>query len=217
LIAVLLSFFNEDERLLAEAVESVAWAGRLLAADGRYELLQAPRYLSPRSQREAIVRRAAEVGLRCEVVTPSRPWRDEVTKRSLLFRLAHERGAGWAMQLDADERVVEVDVPGLRRLLATTSADALTIRMEQRLDVESAWRTRRVFRVTPGLHVAHAHYEIRDGTRRLAGAEDRLPALERCEHAPIVVRHRRDERTLARRRAQAAYYRKRDAAGIERL
>jgi hypothetical protein len=213
-ISVLVSWFDEEPRLLAEAVESVAWADRLVCADGQYSLFHDRRDRSPRSQYDAIREAASSRGLRCRIYAV--PPCSEPAKRSHMFAVAGS--SGWAIVVDADEVVERVDVAGLRRLLSSTACDVATVEMRQRVNGEELfWRARRIFRMLPGLRIVDAHYEVRVGARRLAGAEDRKPWLEPCEAAPLVLRHRRDDRTLGRRRAQAAYYRKRDAAGIERL
>jgi hypothetical protein len=207
--------------MLGGLVESLTGVfDELVALDGAYQLLRAADPRSPADQAVAIVEAAEECWLPCDVIvdaTPPAGWASEVAKRNFLFNLVGTR-ADWLLAVDADEVVESCDPDGLRELLASTSRDVATVTMAQKLDIEASWPMRRIFRMAVEPRCVGAHYEIhaRDG-QRLAGAEDREPALEPCAHAPLVLRHRREQRDRARLLAQRRYYRLRDELQVERL
>jgi hypothetical protein len=227
-LIALCSWYDERPEHLRQLVRSLAPVVDLaLFLDGPYELYGEPGtpLRSPAEQAKAIRDEAQTCGLRLVLVVDATP-RDgwprpgEVGKRRELWRRGLElaRPGDWLFWVDADEVVERAETEQLRRLLARTERDVAEVTMAQRLDVESSWPMRRLFRALPDLTCDAAHWHVVADARVLQGNSD-LHALEPAEDATalLTIRHRREERCSERNAAQRRFYELRDATGDEKL
>jgi len=110
-IVGLLSWFDESPARLAACVTSMARVcDHIVAVDGRYEQYPDDRVRSGTAEYHAIVDAANAAGVGVTVESAQRPWRDEMEKRTHLFRvgLVHATPMqDWFFVLDADEVVAE--------------------------------------------------------------------------------------------------------------
>lgn len=223
MLAALLAFYDEPEAFLTRMVESLprARVTRLYALDGAYALYPYGRPESPPSQRQAILDAAERIGIHARIATPGRLWRDEMEKRSTLFRLADAHGPDdWLFVVDADYEIV--DAPGnLLHRLNESGRDVATVMLQtssgpyyQNLPPLSPMRS--LFRAGLGITVDGNHwtYVTRDGRKLWGRHGDKIvPALDLTHK--VRVAHHTNLRPLDRARRQILYYRARDQAGAE--
>lgn len=107
----LLSWFDESPARLMACVASMArFCDHVVALDGRYEQYPDDRVRSGTAEYEAIIDAANAAGLGVTLAGATRPWRDEMEKRTHLFRLGSLEATAfedWFFILDADEVVAE--------------------------------------------------------------------------------------------------------------
>ena len=117
----MLCWFDEPPTLLRQAVKSAAViCDRLVAADGAFWLVPDRRAKSPKAQRAAIIRQAAESHIEVEFLKP-RIYEGQVTKRDAVLQRAMV-GSDWVMTLDADW-VIQGKRKQIRAELETMLAD----------------------------------------------------------------------------------------------
>lgn len=240
----LLAFWDESPLWLGATITSLApHVDHVIACDGRYALYHADGVFSRADQACAIVETCQAAGLGLTLHRPNHVWfGNEVEKRDYMFRLAEleaEPNVDWLMVVDADILIHQAP-HDLRQQLAETEHDVAEVsvwersdpyRNPARLEHESKValpqdfysKVRFMFRAIPGLSCAGAHYCYRtpDG-RYLWGAPcaDEPPydqhAAPTLDLSPLMkVEHRTHYRPLQRHEDAQAYYRRRDAAGVE--
>jgi hypothetical protein len=110
-IVGLLSWFDESPTRLAACITGMARVcDHIVALDGRYELYHDPRNRSSTAEYDAILQAAHAAGVSITVQGSMEPWRDEMHKRTHLFRLgalACDEFTDWMFVCDADEVVAE--------------------------------------------------------------------------------------------------------------
>jgi hypothetical protein len=232
----LMSWFSERPSWLSACISSYAEAGltHLVAVDGAYAIFPGGLARSNGIEAETIMDVCNGLGLHLTLVRPDVTWQgNEVEKRTAMFRHAEavcQPGVDWLQIIDADE-VVTRALSGWTDELAGTdldTADVLLWEQEDRdtqpkaqvdrtvvIDPISRSPIRKLFRATPGIHCVANHYtwETPDG-RRLWGSHGMVPALDLTDH--FHIEHRTAYRSLHRKGASHDYYRRRDAAGVER-
>lgn len=125
-VTAMLAWFDEDPKLLEQAVDSVAViADRLVAVDGGYRLAPGAKPTSPKGQAEAIRRAAKKAGLECILMEPASLWKGQVAKRHFMLRLAAQE-SDWVMPLDADW-VVFGNRKQVRTELVNTAVEAIRV------------------------------------------------------------------------------------------
>jgi hypothetical protein len=220
-VIALVSWFEENPRWLRDAILSLdGLADVVVAADGAYATFPQAKAKSGLKQYHAIERASAKIGATCHIHTPSEPWQGgEVQKRSAMFGLGLQHAVpneDWYLVFDADERVVTVDVPRVRELLATTPLDVGQVMFDEPGATDhKTWPVPIVFRAIPGLHVVGSHYTYRLPDGRYLWGNARNRRLAPRVALPIVVEHLTRQRADARRRRSKAYYNHRDANGLE--
>jgi hypothetical protein len=215
-IVGLLSWFDEDPRWLSELVASLPLIGvsHLAALDGSYLLLGAERHLSPTVQPTALLAAGEAAGVDVTVGAPPQPWKDEIEKRTMLFRLGESLAEpdDWYFVIDADEVVRNrCDVGSVLR---ETTAHAAKVTLWSK-EPRALQRSRRFFRAVRGLTVEGNHYTyvLPDGGR-VWGNELEGPLLPAIQTA-VNVEHRTEKRNTRRKAKQRAYYRERDRLLVE--
>jgi len=231
----LLSWYAERPSWLAACIASYRVAGidHLVALDGAYALFPGGTARSAGVEADALVEicNAHDIGL--TLVRPATTWAgNEVEKRTSLFRhadaiaVAHE---DWYVVIDADELVTRA-LDGWRDRLAETELDCAELLLWEREDRDTEPRAqvdrvlrveprsrapiRKLFRAIPGIRCVGNHYTwVTPDGRQLWGSRVRVPGLDLTDE--LHVEHRTQYRGLLRRDASHAYYRLRDAAGIE--
>jgi len=225
--------------------ESPLWLAALIASakdyidhwicvDGAYALYSTTEK-SLVSEAQTIVETCQAIDAGVTLHRPQGPWvGNEVAKRNYAFRAAEleaEPNVDWYFVLDADI-LIDRGIPDLRERLADTTCDAAEVmviergdpyRNPARLEHESKvampadhhYPLRALFRAIPGMRCDRAHYfyAAADG-RKLWGytAEQLEPALDLHD---LRIEHRTHHRPLKRHQDAQAYYRRRDAAGVE--
>jgi hypothetical protein len=239
-VCALLSWFDESPIWLAACIASLAGVvDHLVAVDGAYALYPQARASSPVDQLEAVCETAAAARVGLTLHVPDAPWAgNEIEKRNATVRLAQAAGCvgddWWLMVVDAD-LVVIAESGGLRTALASTFCDVAEYHVITRDDpfadeaVAHAARTglwqkrsgqgvRGLYRSVPSLRYEGSHYIVRNDHGFLwgnANFQDFLPAAD--VQMEITFDHRSRLRDLERREQQKAYYRVRDALGVESL
>lgn len=214
-IALLLAWYDEDvemlERHVAAGVEATG-ADVVVALDGRYELFPKRSGRNSALEHAAISRGCGDVPLR--LGAPREPWRDEMTKRTALFRLAEQvtTADDWLVIIDADVELVG-DPHRLRRALTFAECDSAEITVEQA--DRDKYPLRCLHRAHRGIIVGPNHYTYTLPDGRVlwsASATRNVPALELAEDVLREIHHVGGGDRADRK---VAYYRDRDAAGIE--
>lgn len=107
----ILSWFDESPTWLAATISSMAKiCDHVVAIDGRYKLFDDPRIVSSMAEHDAVwnAARGSQVGLTLHI--PTRPWNNEMEKRTHAFKLAELVATpyeDWVFVLDADEVLTE--------------------------------------------------------------------------------------------------------------
>lgn len=224
MIVALLSFWDENPEHLRECVTSCAKiADHVLAVDGRYGLYPDTRVRSPVSNANAIRGACAKVGLGCTIHTPNAPFAGgEIEKRSLMFRLGEALTTpdDWYLIVDGDMLVHHVSDEARGILESANYPDAAEVLWQ---DI-GPWGTpsgptrfRSFFRALRGLTVRDTHWLYMCGDRYLwhvpNGNMSPEPAWDLMQH--VTLHHRRWQRDQDRNDQADAYYKAREAAGIE--
>lgn len=182
-IVGIISWFDESPTWLSATVASMARiCDHVVAVDGRYLHYDDPRVVSSLAEHDAIVQTARGAGIGLTLDIPTRPWRDEMEKRSRSFALAElvaDVHRDWFIVLDGDEvltetptkegTVAELDKAteaGVRtvtvtlRDVADPHFDAQRTRFGMDLKVEHVidCRVPRLFRFPKNLRVVGYHY-----------------------------------------------------------
>lgn len=208
-------FYDELPRMMEGVAESAARAGAVLlvAVDGRYADFPGTGFLSPASNREALVRFGERCrGMDVRVLTPDAAWPDQVAKRCAAHAAVAQAGAtaeDWTLILDADERIPRVETIGepplaerLAAFLAGVTANAIDVPW-----IGGRSQTKRaLLRCVPGLRLGHdhAHYVYDGGVLNGAGMEASHPHV-----APFTIINEPHLRWWERDEARARYYRDR--------
>lgn len=242
----LLSWYDESPLWLSATITSAApHIDHLIAVDGAYALYPDGHAMSRSDQACAIVETCQAAGIGLTLHRPRERWYgNEVEKRNRMFRLGEieaDAYEDWYMVLDADE-IVHTCPPDLRHMLNATEHDAADVTFWERgdpyrnparlehetttaLPPDSRFKVPILFRAVPGLHCDGAHYVYRtpDG-RYLWGAPcaDEPPydrhAEPRLDLAGLfVIEHRTHYRPKQRHLDAQDYYKRREAAGVEKL
>lgn len=128
----LLSWWDESPTRLAACVASMGrFCDHVVALDGRYALFDDDRVRSGVAEYEAIMDAAHAAGLSLTLEGRGEPWRDEMHKRTHLFRLGMLHASefeDWLFVLDADESVAEAPSrEGVRDALDAARADGCDV------------------------------------------------------------------------------------------
>ena len=212
----ILSWYDERAEWLAAVVASLAKAQveHLVAVDGPYALYPDSRASSSSAQHDAIVEtcRAVDMGLTLHV--PTMPWAgNEVEKRTFCFELAEtiaEPYHDWYFLCDSDAYIVSAI--GHTAKLEQTSCDVAEIVMSERYEdagIHGKAPLRCIYRAIRGLHLDGNHYTYRTPDGR--DLNNGVPA----EPLMVEMEHRIRNGNSARRRAQLAYYERRDKELVE--
>lgn len=207
-IVGVLSWWDEDPQWLMESVSSAfRLCDEVIALDGAYEGFPSGGAESPSGQKDALIRAGARVH-------GGRLWRDQMEKRTELFRLATNRTEtwDWVFVFDADDLVVCVPADTRDRLACTRYDVAVYTLGGDRYH-------RGLFRSLRGLRVEDAHYHYVANkymqTVHLRG-EERHHKLEPFANlTDLRVEHRTSARPPERRQAAAEYRRLVAERGIE--
>lgn len=246
-VGCMIWFDEQPSMLAASVAGLARVADEIVAVDGAYQLFPDARPRSHPDQAEAILSMCETMDVGCTIHRPRQPFPgNEVEKRQLSIQLAAPfcQDGDWILVWDADYHVMSADPGMIRWELEQTDKLAATYTLvdnrdlldpdgglaghAQKLPTESQWmsRFRGLFRWTPDLAYGPAHYCLRgtyDGVQKWVFGPDLIPgqqhlgvdALDLGEM--LVVYHRRNERTLVRRKAADGYYQTRDRTGIERI
>lgn len=205
-LIALLAWYDEPAAWLRDGVDGLAEAGvdHLVAVDGAYQAFPHRQHLSPTQQVQALTSRCRLANVALTVHRPDRAWRDEMEKRTFMFRLADtfaRPDVDWLWVNDADH--IPVATEGLKDRLSTTVEDAASIRLE------SEW-FRCLYRHQPGISVTHNHYtyELADGTRLWTGPHN-VHAVPCAFLEGVRVKHRTTERSKPAQEAKAVYWKAR--------
>lgn len=240
-VAGLLSWYDESPAWLATAVSGMARVcDEIIAVDGAYALYPSARPRSHPQQVEAVLQAAEAGGAGCTVHRPREVfWGNEVAKRNLTLALASahlESGRDWLVIFDADWHVTEANPARFRHELEETDLDVALYTIVESLDFMANEHTAEysktdvlephwfvdgpIFRYYDSLRYGPAHFTLSresDGERAwLAGPKGHLAPAHPLGRA-LVVYHRNQDRSLARRQAGESYYRARELHGIEEL
>jgi hypothetical protein len=237
-------FWDESPHWLSACVSGFARVcDSIVAVDGAYSLLPGGRSRSHPDQAYAIQDACEAASIGCIIHRPSEVWRgNEVAKRNHSLRLAAALEPDWVMIFDSDYLVIKLDDPkGCRDLLSRSEANVCTYTslnqsdhmtdafMAERVISESVdheWtdRERTIFRWTDDLRYGPAHYVIQGtygGENHWLRGPDTDPSARFQASDPdhmlglLVVAHRRERRSLIRKRDGEAYYKIRGEIGIE--
>jgi hypothetical protein len=222
-IVALLSWYDEDPAWLKRCVESLAKVGvsDLFAADGAYELYPEAKERSSDEQVIAIAQAAKHTGIEIHDAYPVEPWRTEIAKRNFLFAWGEDftDEQDWYMVIDADEYVLEAPTD-LADQLAATSFDVGAVEL---IEPGHALGTMHFptfpmfFRAIRGLRCVGEHFNYRTPDGRNLWGDAKRQQLEPRHMTGVKVMHESELRSTERRKKAQAYYRARDAAGIENL
>lgn len=156
-VVACLAYYAETEETLQRCVSSLAGIAQVLVAlEGRWEHFPEVGSNHPGRQREAVTAAAMASGV---VLRHSRgTWDSQVDKRTDLMRKASALG-DWLLVIDADEWVVDVNVPALHEALATTPCDVarVDLRFYPTQPCAPARAVRRIYRASTGVHLRTAH------------------------------------------------------------
>jgi hypothetical protein len=124
----LLSWWDESEAWLTSTITSMGRiCEHLIAVDGRYALYPGERTQGATSEGYAIQDAARAAGMGLTLYTAPRTWRDEMDKRTHLFRLGMLEARAfedWFFILDGDEVLIESpDRAAIRVMLDAARAD----------------------------------------------------------------------------------------------
>lgn len=244
----LVSWWDESPTWLAASVSSLGrFCDHVVVLDGRYAMYPDQRLQSGIDQVMAAIEAARAVGVGVTMHTAPRTFKDEMEKRTHLFRLgaiearSHE---DWFFVLDGDEVVVES--PPRDEILARLEAErekgvyAVTATLFERVDphyneqrtdlgmkLEIEWRyecaSPRFWRVLDSMRVVGYHYSY-------VGEDERGDTIELwgddscAKRAPwgsfcgkVVLENRNRLRGKQRDADREQYYRDRDATGLETI
>lgn len=236
----LLAWYDESPSWLASCVTSLApHIDHLVAVDGAYAHFPDARARSERIQAETIQATAEAAQLACTIHRPATYWHGgEVEKRSTMFRIAQayrEGSQDWYWVIDAD--CVVTGVPGdFRARLAETEANAVEVVLWERRDylgdvpdvartaplpTASEQKLRMLFRALKDVQVVGAHFVYGGfddaGEWHYLWGHGAMPVDEAEYFRDVRVEHRSIWRDVYRRDMAKAYYKTRDALGIERV
>lgn len=226
-VTAALCWYDEDIPTLERCVRALAGiADRLVALDGAYARFPGAKVASPPEQAAAISRVAAEVGIECMVLTPSRLWRGQVEKRTFLMSTA-AINSDWIAVVDADHVMVTPDGLAVRDTLAETPQDVLVYDVdfytpenpEAEIAQIASWfwhsgmakRTLPIahfFRALPGMRVERFHWwvsGIHEGRRVWLWGGDSTNQQAKRMDFPVPYRvdhfclHRDEQHVLANR------------------
>lgn len=216
-IVAVLSWYSEDPVWLSRCVRSLEKVpvDLLIALDGPYDLFTG----SARSSDEEwkAIATAGSFSTRVR----SGDWQgNEIEKRNHLFELAEHvtNPADWYLVIDADEEIVEAPDDMRQRLAASVFDVAAVTLIEPGHPLGTiVFPTHpKLFRAIRGLRCVGNHftYQCPDGRKLWGNAKtDRLEP--RLDLTDLRVRHHKMLRHPDRKDAADAYYRTRDAHGIE--
>jgi hypothetical protein len=217
----LLCWFDEHPRFLERAVYTSVRLGveRLVALDGAYKLYPGAQRTSPPEQSRAILRAANALGLDLTFGKP-KLWETELEKREAMIALVPEQE--WFCWLDADFEVMSNN-PRLPERLERAEYNAADVTIRHLRgpyfpNLPPLTDFRLFYRHLPGLHFERNHYTLVAGDGRRLWGNGTHGAIEpgldlRRE---VVIAHHTNGRPIERVRRQVAYYKTRDALGIER-
>lgn len=210
-VVALLSFYDETDAMLEEAISSLqGFCDALVAVDGAYALF--PDGKPSSGGHDAIRSAAKRAGLDLELYVPEQVWKgNECEKRQHMFRLGekHTGPDDWFFILDGD--FVVTDHLGARKRLETVKKDVCSVTLDEGNGIVLHPL---LFRAYRGIEVgpAHHYWKLPDG-RWLWHPLHGMPREDLCQY--IIVEHRQKERPKRRADAALAYYATRDRAGIE--
>lgn len=223
----LLSFYDEQEELLALHVDALAKAGvsHLVALDGRYGLLPSDNDVSPAAQRGVLDAACAHHGIGLTLSVPQGAWESEPEKRTALFdiALAASHPGDWWLNCDADMIITKAPDDLVAQLVDSQheTASALVVdvmaQRAKRADWNPEFAMRCLFRAQP-VTVGPNHYTYRNaltGKPLWSGPDPRGIDAPLNLTASVTIEHRADMRTPSRRLMQSQYYARRDTSGAE--
>ena len=241
----LVSWWDESPQWLAATIASMArFCDHVVALDGRYALYPDPRLQSGTAEVQTIIETARAAGIGVTMHTAPRTFKDEMEKRTHLFRLGSLEARteqDWFFVLDGDEVVIEA--PPIHEVLAflgDIDSDVVTATLFERTDPhQDAWRTDlgtklqtewryecrtpRFWRALNNMRVVGYHFNY-VGERScgetvelwgMDGAVDRADWSSLC--GKVVVENRNRLRGLQRDADRQQYYEDRDAVGLETI
>jgi hypothetical protein len=244
-IVGLLSWWDESPTWLAASVASMSRVcDHVVALDGRYALYPDTRLQSGTAEVQAIIETARGAGMGVTLHTAPRTFKDEMEKRTHLFRLGSLEARteqDWFFVLDGDEVVIEAPPRHeINGLLEATSADVVSATLFERTDPhQDAWRTSlgmqlqtewryecrtpRLWRVLNDMRVVGYHYNYVG--ERLSGETVELwgqdGAVTRAEWdslcGRLVLENRNRLRGKQRDADRQQYYSDRDDVGLEQI
>jgi hypothetical protein len=216
-----LCWFDEHPRFLERAVYTSVRLGveRIVALDGAYKLYPGGQRTSPPEQAAAIVRAASSLGLALRFGKP-KVWETELEKREAMLALVPAND--WFCWLDADFEVMTSN-PRLPEQLAGSDRVAADVTIRHLRGpyfpgLPPVTDFRLFYRRLPGLHYERNHYTLVAGDgRRLWGNRQHGPIEPGLDlRGQVVIAHHTNGRPVERVRRQIAYYKTRDALGVER-
>lgn len=212
-IVGLLSWYDENpEWLRAACLSALTLCDEVIALDGAYEGFGDGHPVSPPAQYAAIedvCGKGTALGLR------SRPWRNQMSKRSALFEIASlvTTEDDWYFVFDADDRVALIPAD-TRQQLEQTSCDVAVYHL-----VGGDRYHRGLFRALRGLHVEDAHYHYvatKNGHKVHLRGNEQAHQLEPFLTTHMKVQHLKQARSDARKAASDEYRRFVAEHGIEK-
>jgi hypothetical protein len=208
-IAALLSFYDETDEMLQEAICSLkGFCDALVAVDGAYALY--PNGKGSSRGHEAIRQACVDSGLELLLYVPEAVWAgNETHKREFMFRLGETltEPDDWFFILDGD--FVVTDHLGARGALEDVEKDVCSVTLNESTGIVLHPL---LFRAVRGITVgpAHHYWKTPDG-RYLWHPLRGVPKHEL--YREVIVEHR--TRSKSRTDQALAYYAIRDRAGIE--
>lgn len=228
----LINWYDEPANALAACIAALhtTQVDHVIAVDGAYLLYPNGKAVSPPLQAATIRDTCEALNIASTIHIPRERWAgNEVAKRTLMFDLAWSLSdpGDWWIVTDADTIIASAP-PDLKQLLQDTPHDVASVTLREASDPplhlaqQFDWAPysnmpyRMLFRAQPMYcDTNHCTYRTPDG-RYLWNA--RKPWLEeQALHLEgITVDHRQYLRGVARDKAKAAYYQRRDRLQVER-
>lgn len=222
-LVALVSWYQEEPSWLDRAIRSLEkldCVRHIVALDGAYQEFPRARARSGLAQHEAIHRAAYAIHAGLTLHVPDAPWESECLKRTRLFHYGDQvaRPGDWFIVLDADEVITSAPAD-LADQLEHSVFDVADVTFNE---PQPGKPTRRypipiLFRAIPGIRVEGNHYTYRapDGRTLWGSATTKRLAPRMTLTDSLVVEHLTHYRDRDRHQAAHAYYRARDAAGLE--
>lgn len=166
-------FYDDGPELLERSLKSLKKVtDKILAVDGVYREFPHKDFLSQKASREVVDKLADQV------ITPSKEWYDEPTKRNAYLTLKSTKD--YYLMLDADEEVLGDKPTGLIHPVYRVSLTT------NRAGVNLPGYYNRLFRHHAGMryHLTHNNLILKDGTS-LSIPDDHIPV---CESIKIIHR-----------------------------